>query len=112
MALYLLPALLRVTYEGEAFLSMFKRPVDTSGGSRPSDKESGGGGGGAVSKKFFFRPFGPQFGLKLGWGRKGCSPGPSPRSATGRNFLRLCSHYGEQLFVSSVNNYRICDFPF
>ena len=112
MAPYLLPALLRVTYEGEAFLSMFKRPVDTSGGSRPSDKESGGGGGGAVSKKFFFRPFGPQFGLKLGWWRKGCSPGPSPRSATGRNFLRLCSHYGEQLFVSSVNNYRICDFPF
>ena len=111
MALYLLPALLRVTYEGEAFLSMFKRPVDTSGGSRPSDKESGGGGG-AVSKKFFFRPFGPQFGLKFWKGRKGCSPGPSPRSATGRNFLRLCSYYGEQLFVSSVNTYRIYDFPF
>ena len=42
-----------------------------SDGSRPSDKGVGGGGGviqtlrkeGAVSKKFF-RPFGPQFGLK------------------------------------------------
>ena len=45
MALYPLPALLRLTYEREAFLSMFQRPVDTSGGSRPSDKESGGGGG-------------------------------------------------------------------
>ena len=59
MALYLLPALLRVTYEREAFLSMFKRPVDTSGGSRPSDKESGSGGRrAAVSQKFFFGPLG------------------------------------------------------
>ena len=59
MALYLLPALLRVTYEGEAFLSMFKRPVDTSGGSRPSDKESGGrGGGGRSPKNSFFGPLG------------------------------------------------------
>ena len=54
MALYLLPALLRVTYEGETFLSMFKRPVDTSGGSRPSDKESGGGGGGGGIQKILF----------------------------------------------------------
>ena len=53
MALYLLPALLRVAYEHEAFLSMFKRPVDTSGGSRPSDKESWGGGGGGLQKHFF-----------------------------------------------------------
>ena len=59
MALYLLPALLRVTYEGEAFLSMFKRPVDTSGGSRPSDKESGRGGeGGRSPKNSFFGPLG------------------------------------------------------
>ena len=59
MALYLLPALLRVTYEHEAFLSMFKRPVDTSGGSRPSDKDSGGGGGGGRSpKNSFFGPLG------------------------------------------------------
>ena len=108
MALYLLPTLLCVTYEREAFLSMFKRPVDTSGESRPSDKESGG----AVSKKIFFRPFGPHFGLKLGGGGGCCSPGPSARSANGRNFLRLCSHYGGQRFVSSVNTYRICDFPF
>ena len=77
MAPYLLPALLRVTYEREAFLSMFKRPVDTSGGCRPSDKESGGGGAGgfSVSKKIFFRPLGPQFGLKF-W--RVLLPGPLP----------------------------------
>ena len=48
-----------------------------SGGSRPSDKGGLGhpdreikGGAGAVSKNTFFRPFGPQFGLKIrsgGW---------------------------------------------
>ena len=37
-------------------------------------------GGGAVLKKNFFRPFGPQFGLKIRGGR--ASPGPSPGSAT------------------------------
>ena len=42
--------------------------------SRPLDKRRGGGGGGDRQKKFF-RPFGPQFGLKI----KG---GPSPGSAT------------------------------
>ena len=76
MALYPLPALLRVTYEREAFLSMFKRPVDTNGGSRPSDKESWGGG--AVSKNNFFRPFGPQFGLKLEGGGGGAAPRAPP----------------------------------
>ena len=51
--------------------------VSTSGGSRPSDNGGGGGGGrdpdpeirggGGVGglHKQFFRPFGPQFGLKL-----------------------------------------------
>ena len=61
MALYPLPALLSVTYEHEAFLSMSKRPVDTSGGSRPSDKDTGVGGGGGLgrsAKKFFFGPLG------------------------------------------------------
>ena len=40
--------------------------------------------GGPVSKNFF-RPFGPQFGLRIrgGWG----PPGPSPGSATDINFL-------------------------
>ena len=33
---------------------------------------------GAVSKKNFFRPFAPQFGLKI----RGGGPGLSPRSAT------------------------------
>ena len=56
---------------------MSKRPVDTSGRSRPSDKGSGGGGGGgAVSKKIFFRPFGPQFDLK--WGGGGAAPRAPP----------------------------------
>ena len=111
MAPYLLPALLRVTYEREAFLSMFKRPVDTSGGCRPWDKESGGEGGegGFGLQENFFSALWASVWSKIGGC---CSPGPSPRSATGRNFLRLCSHYGEQLFVSSVNTYRICDFPF
>ena len=51
--------------------------VSTSGGSRPSDNGGGGGGGGRDPDpeirgggvgglhKQFFRPFGPQFGLKL-----------------------------------------------
>ena len=51
--------------------------VSTSGGSRPSDNGGGGGGGrdpdpeirggggGGGLHKQFFRPFGPQFGLKL-----------------------------------------------
>ena len=58
---------------------------ESAGGSRPSDKGRGGGGhpdseinwggaGGAWSPKKFFRPFGPQFGLKI---RRG---GPSPRA--------------------------------
>ena len=42
-----------------------------SGGSRPSDKVGRGGG----LKKIFFRPFGPQFGLKL---REGRGPRPPP----------------------------------
>ena len=60
---------------------------------RPSDNGGGGGGalggndhpdpemrGAAVSKKFF-RPFGPQFSLKIRGGAGG--PGPSPGSANG-----------------------------
>ena len=53
-------------------------------------REVWGGGGGWSSKpgdnrgaprgpKFFFRPFGPQFGLKI---KGGAPPGPSPGSAT------------------------------
>ena len=77
------------------------RATANSGGSRPSDNGGGGGGerggalggndhpdremrGAAVSKKFF-RPFGPQFGLKIrGAGAGG--PGTSPRSANGGPF--------------------------
>ena len=76
MALYLLPALLRVTYEGEAFLSMFKRPVDTSGGSRPSDKESGGGVGGL--QKIIFSALWASVWSKIGVGEERLLPGPLP----------------------------------
>ena len=40
----------------------------------------GGGGGGAGLQKNSFRPFGPNFGLKIRGG--GAAPGPSPVSAT------------------------------
>ena len=42
--------------------------------------------GGPVSKKFF-RPFGPQFGLRIKGG--GGPPDPSPGSATDINFLLI-----------------------
>ena len=77
MALYLLPALLRVTYEHEAFLSMFKRPVDTSGGSRPSDKGSGGGGGGDL-QKILFSALWASVWSKIRVGEERLLPGPLP----------------------------------
>ena len=59
-----------------------------SGGSRPLDKGGGGGGGrssrpwdkerGAVLKKIFFRPFGPQLGLKIRGGRAPRAPPLDP----------------------------------
>ena len=65
-----------------SFFSLGSRPgprersSDISGGFRPSDK------GGPGLKKIFFRPFGPQFGLKIRVG--GGIPGrPSPGSASG-----------------------------
>ena len=45
-----------------------------SGETRPSDEGVGGGGG---LKKNFFRPFGPQFGLKISGGG-GKPPGLLP----------------------------------
>ena len=72
-----------------------------SAASRPWDK---GGGGGhpdpeicrGQSPKHFFRPFGPQFGLKM----RG-APGLSPRSAAEFDWLKrlkrwLCSHLGSR----------------
>ena len=61
--------------------------VRYSGGSRPSDKGGGVGGGKRSSrpsdkgvpglrKKFVFRPFGPQFGLKIKGGNR--APRASP----------------------------------
>ena len=46
-------------------------------GGHPDPEDKLGGG----LQKFFFRPFGPQFGLKITGGGTG-SPCPSPRSAT------------------------------
>ena len=54
----------------------------------------GGGGGnsdpeireGPVSQKIFFRPFGPQFGLKIRAGGGAGPPVPSPGSANGEWF--------------------------
>ena len=54
--------------------------------SRRLDKVGGGGGG--VFKKIFFRPFGPQFGLKISWGPG--HAGPLPWSAFAQ-FSRLFS---------------------
>ena len=53
-----------------------------SGESRPSDKWGmwGGGGGGGGLQRNFFRPFGPQFGLKIR--EEAGPPSPSPRSAS------------------------------
>ena len=45
--------------------------------SKPLEKGGGGGGGLQKTPKNFFRPFGPQFGLKI----RG-NPGPSPGSVT------------------------------
>ena len=68
-----------------------------SGGSRHSDGPGGGRGGGHPDpeirgmpglKKTFFRPFAPQFGLKI---RGAGPPGPSPRSAT--DFVTVPGHY-------------------
>ena len=60
-----------------------------------SDRWGGGGGGGnsdpeiregPVSPKIFFRPFGPQFGLKIRAGGGAGPPVPSPGSANGEWF--------------------------
>ena len=62
------------------------------GGSKPSDKVDSkmGGGGGCLQKKFF-RPSGPQFGLKIsgGW-----APGPSPGSTTATYRIGSVPHFG------------------
>ena len=44
------------------------------------DLEIRGGGGGGRCPKKIFRPFGPQYGIKI---RGAGPPGPSPGSATG-----------------------------
>ena len=56
------------------------KPLDKKWGrsSKPWDK-----GGGGRSQKNLFRPFGPQFGLKISGGG---SPGPSPRSVSEQYF--------------------------
>ena len=68
-----------------------------SAASRPWDKCGGGGGiqtlryVGGQSPKHFFRPFGPQFGLKMRGGR--ASPLNPPLNLTKKRLKRwLCSH--------------------
>ena len=56
-------------------------PSDKVGGRRsghPDPEISGGESGGGL--RIFFRPFGPQFGLRI-WGGGGGAPGPSLGSA-------------------------------
>ena len=79
--------------------------------SRPRDKGWRGGhpdpeirGGGAVAKKIF-RPFGPQFGLKIGGG-----PGPSPGSATATIVLNN-RHYMMDLSFAAINIGTFFFFP-
>ena len=55
----------------------------TKGDSADPDLQIRGGPG--LQKKFFFRPSGPQFGLKIrGGGEEAGPPGLSPGSDTGR----------------------------
>ena len=92
-----------------------------NGGSTPSDRGGGGGGNsdpeireGPVSPKNFFRPFGPQFGLKIraGGGGGACPPGPSPGSVTGEWFEPR-SHFMSRLSlivrVNAVLNRTVVD---
>ena len=54
------------TYERFGAFSWTWTGLTTSAGYRPWDKGGGGGGwGGTGPKNNFFRPFGPQFGLKI-----------------------------------------------
>ena len=85
----------------------YRDSVNNNSGSRPSDKGVGGGGGGGDHPdpeirgggrllKKFFRPFGPQFGLKI----RGC-PGPSGSSP--RQSLRCFN------FSTALNREERCD---
>ena len=73
--------------EVDSFLLI--KEIKTRGGCRPADRGGEGGGGasrpgdkGVVrSQKTFFRPFEPQFGLRIrgrGGGGGGNAPGPHP----------------------------------
>ena len=68
----------RLLYKSRGILFLSFRVY--SDGSRPSDKEKGGGGGRGL-QNISFRPFEPQFGLKIRG--KPAPPGPSHGNATG-----------------------------
>ena len=80
----------RVQLTSRTILSFSNVLVQSSGGSRPSDKGEGGRGGGGghpdfeitggLASKNFFRPFGPHFRLKKKEGR--VPRAPSAGSAT------------------------------
>ena len=60
----------------------------------PSSRSlDGGRWGGGGPPKNFFRPFGPQFGLKIGGGGQGGPPGPFPGSATVQSLCIKCAVY-------------------
>ena len=58
----------------ESYLSLIIMDGGRGCSSRPWDRRERGGWS---QKHFFFRPFGPQFGLRIRWGGL-CPPGPSP----------------------------------
>ena len=62
----------------------------------------GGGGGGSLQKtqKNFFRPFGPQFGLKI----RG-NPGPSPGSVTFLLFFFFLCRSFSPLVAESISHF-------
>ena len=80
-----------------------------SGGSRPSDKGEARSSiswdkGRARYEIFFFRPFGPQFGLKI----RGSPAPPSPGSATGSACTSLsggCEEVRWSIFQSNLNTW-------
>ena len=67
----------------------------------PDLEISWGGGGGAGLPKKFFRPFRPQFGLKI---RGGGPPGPSPVDAP---LVLMCALYSCICRLKAVNQARV-----
>ena len=68
---------------------------------RPEDKLAGGGGGGGGCdglQKIFFRPFGPQSGLKIRWGRGPWVPPLDPAPVTEHYSILVQHAHNDQCF--------------